>query len=297
MWIRVLVRGVYRARIVSFVNTEPYLEVETEQLVEPPVESDAHGIALRRMVLDLFEQLANISTKVSSELLASVNSVDDAGQMADIIASSIIFKLEDKQRLLECIDINERLEMLVTILPKELEITAIENEIRGKVRKQIDKSQKEYVLREQLRAIQNELGESGSVQSDADELRERLAKLSLSDDIREKVEKEISRMEKLSLGSPELGVIRTYVEWILDLPWNVMTEDNLDLEHARAILDEDHYGLEKVKDRIIEYLAVLARKKDNARSDTVLCRGRREPVRLPSPVPSRAVGRKFVRIR
>ncbi|MGI5919582.1 MAG: endopeptidase La [Christensenellales bacterium] len=293
--IRVLVRGVYRARIVSFVNTEPYLEVETEQLVEPPVESDAHGIALRRMVLDLFEQLANISTKVSSELLASVNSVDDAGQMADIIASSIIFKLEDKQRLLECIDINERLEMLVTILPKELEITAIENEIRGKVRKQIDKSQKEYVLREQLRAIQNELGESGSVQSDADELRERLAKLSLSDDIREKVEKEISRMEKLSLGSPELGVIRTYVEWILDLPWNVMTEDNLDLEHARAILDEDHYGLEKVKDRIIEYLAVLARKKDMR--GPILCfvgppgTGKTSIARSIA----RAVGRKFVR--
>jgi ATP-dependent Lon protease len=293
--IRVLVRGVYRARIVSFVNTEPYLEVETEQLVEPPVEPDAHGIALRRMVLDLFEQLANISTKVSSELLASVNSVDDAGQMADIIASSIIFKLEDKQRLLECIDINERLEMLVTILPKELEITAIENEIRGKVRKQIDKSQKEYVLREQLRAIQNELGESGSVQSDADELRERLAKLSLSDDIREKVEKEISRMEKLSLGSPELGVIRTYVEWILDLPWNVMTEDNLDLEHARAILDEDHYGLEKVKDRIIEYLAVLARKKDMR--GPILCfvgppgTGKTSIARSIA----RAVGRKFVR--
>ena len=293
--IRVLVRGVYRARIVSFVNTEPYLEVETEQLVEPPSEPDARGIALRRMVLDLFEQLANISTKVSSELLASVNSVDDAGQMADIIASSIIFKLEDKQRLLECIDINERLEMLVTILTKELEITAIENEIRGKVRKQIDKSQKEYVLREQLRAIQNELGESGSVQSDADELRERLAKLSLSDDIREKVEKEISRMEKLSLGSLELGVIRTYVEWILDLPWNVMTEDNLDLEHARAILDEDHYGLEKVKDRIIEYLAVLARKKDMR--GPILCfvgppgTGKTSIARSIA----RAVGRKFVR--
>jgi len=293
--IRVLVRGVYRARIVSFVNTEPYLEVETEQLVEPTVELDTRGIALRRMVLDLFEQLTNISTKVSSELLASVNSVDDAGQMADIIASSVIFKLEDKQRLLECIDVNERLEMLVTILTKELEITAIENEIRGKVRKQIDKSQKEYVLREQLRAIQNELGESGSVQSDVDELRERLSKLSLSDEIREKVEKEISRMEKLSLGSPELGVIRTYVEWILDLPWNVMTEDNLDLEHARAILDEDHYGLEKVKDRIIEYLAVLARKKDMR--GPILCfvgppgTGKTSIARSIA----RAIGRKFVR--
>ena len=282
--IRVLVKGVYRARIVSFTKTEPFLEVAVEQLVfEPSAESETREAALRRMVLDLFEELTNISSKVSSELLSSVNSVDDAGQMADIIASSVIFKLEDKQRLLECIDVNERLEMLVGILTNELEITAIENEIRSKVRKQIDKSQKEYVLREQMRAIQNELGESGSVQSDADELREKLSKLDIGDDIRDKVEKEISRMEKLSLGSPELGVIRTYVEWILDLPWNVMTEDNLDLKHAREILDEDHYGLEKVKDRIIEYLAVLARKKDMRGAHPVLCRaaGHRQDLHRP----------------
>jgi len=294
--IRVLVKGVYRARIVSFSQTEPYLEVETEELVSTPSpDAETKEAALRRMVIDLFEDLTNISTKVSSELLSSVNSVDEAGQMADIIASSVIFKLEDKQKLLECIDVNERLEMLVAILTNELEITSIENEIRGKVRKQIDKSQKEYVLREQMRAIQNELGEAGSVQSDADELRERLATLDVGDDIREKVEKEISRMEKLSLGSPELGVIRTYVDWILDLPWNITTEDNLDLKHAREILDEDHYGLEKVKDRIIEYLAVLARKKDMR--GPILCfvgppgTGKTSIARSIA----RAVGRKFVR--
>ncbi len=294
--IRVLVKGIYRARIVSYIKTEPYLEVETSQLVyEPLPDSETKELALRRMVLGLFEELTNISTKVSSELLSSVNSVDDAGQMADIIASSVIFKLEDKQRLLEFINVNERLELLVSILTSELEITAIENEIRGKVRKQIDKSQKEYVLREQMRAIQSELGESGSMQSEADELRERLAVLDVSDDIREKAEKEISRMEKLSLGSPELSVIRTYVDWILDLPWGVTTEDNLDLTHARKILDEDHYGLEKVKDRIIEYLAVLARKKDMR--GPILCfvgppgTGKTSIARSIA----RAVGRKFVR--
>ena len=294
--IRVLVKGIYRARIVSYINTEPYLEVETSQLVyEPLPDSDTKELALRRMVLSQFEELTNISTKVSSELLSSVNSVDDVGQMADIIASSVIFRLEDKQKLLECVDVNERLEMLVGILTSELEITTIENDIRGKVRKQIDKSQKEYVLREQMRAIQSELGESGSVQSEADELRERLAALDMGDDIRDKVEKEISRMEKLSLGSPELGVIRTYVDWILDLPWGITTEDNLDLTHARKILDEDHYGLEKVKDRIIEYLAVLARKKDMR--GPILCfvgppgTGKTSIARSIA----RAVGRKFVR--
>lgn len=261
--IRVLVKGIYRAKITEFSQTAPYLEVETEQLtVERVPDDEAKEQALKRMVLNLFEQLITLSSKVSAETLSSVNSVSDIDQMADIIASSVLFKLEDKQQVLESIDIMERLEILISILTSELEIAKIENDIRNKVRKQIDKSQKEYVLREQMRAIQNELGEARSLQSDADELREKLLKLDISDEIQEKAEKEISRMEKLSLGSPELGVIRTYVEWIIDMPWNIKTEDNLDLEHARNILDEDHFGLEKVKERIIEYLAVLARKKD-----------------------------------
>lgn len=261
--IRVLVKGEYRARIESFTNTEPCLEVDTVELVPQTLEDkDPKELALRRMVLNLFEKLSTISAKASSEILSSVNSVDDVEQMTDIIASSVLFKLEDKQKALECVNIVDRLELMVSLLTSEVEIAEIENDIRGKVKKQIDKSQKEYVLREQMRAIQNELGEAGSVQSDADELRQKLASLNVSDDIRQKTEKEISRMEKQSLGSPELGVIRTYVEWILDLPWNKFTEDNLDLKHARQILDEDHYGLEKVKDRIIEYIAVLARKKD-----------------------------------
>ena len=261
--IRVLVKGESRARIERFTSTQPYLEVDTVELV-PQITQDGptKELALRRMVIGLFEKLTNASTKVSSEILSSVNSVEDVSQMADIIASGVLFKLEDKQKALECVNVTERLELLVSLLTSELEIAEIENDIRSKVRKQIDKSQKEYVLREQMRAIQNELGESGSVQSDADELRQKLAALDVSDDIREKTEKEIARMEKLSLGSPELGVIRTYVEWILELPWNKFSEDNLDLKHARQILDEDHYGLEKVKDRIIEYIAVLARKKD-----------------------------------
>ena len=294
--IRVLVSGLYRARIHAYTDTTDYLEVETLQLDYEPVEDDQiKQQALKRMVLGLFEKLIGISTKVSSEILASVTGLDDLGQMADVIASGVFFKLEDKQRTLECIDVTQRLELLVEVLTSELEITEIENEIRNKVRKQIDKSQKEYVLREQMRAIQSELGEAGSVQSEAEELRVRLAALDISDEIREKAEKEIARMEKLSLGSPELGVIRTYVEWILDLPWNVMTDDNLCLEHARAILDEDHYGLEKLKDRIIEYIAVLARKKDLR--GPVLCfvgppgTGKTSVARSIA----RALGRKFVR--
>ncbi len=261
--IRVLVKGVYRAKIVKFTKTEPYLEVETKQLVsKKSSENDSKELALKRMVTNLFDDLTSLSTKVSSETLSSVNSVEDVGQMADIIASSVVFVLEDKQEILESADSIARLEKLVKVLSSELEIATIENDIRNKVRNQIDKSQKEYVLREQLRAIQTELGEGSGIKSDADELREKLSKLPVSDEVREKAEKEISRMEKLSLGSPELGVIRSYVEWIIDLPWGIETKDNLDLTHARQILDEDHFGLEKVKDRVVEYLAVLARKKD-----------------------------------
>jgi ATP-dependent Lon protease len=294
--IRVLVKGVYRAKIVRYPQTEPFLEVENEQLVTEKITEDtAREQALKRMVMSIFEQLISLSSKVSSETLSSVNNVDDAGQLADVIASSVLFRLEDKQKILEAIDPLERLERLVSILTGELEIATIENDIRGKVRKQIEQSQKEYVLREQMRAIQKELGDTGSVQSDADELRARLAKLDISDEIREKAEKEISRMERLSIGSPELGVIRTYVEWILDLPWGVKTPDDLDLKHARAVLDEDHYGLEKVKERVIEYLAVLQRKQ-NMRGP-VLCfvgppgTGKTSVARSIA----RALGRRFVR--
>jgi len=294
--IRVLVKGIYRSKIVRYTQFAPYLEVETEELAfEHNQGDDVREQALKRMALSLFEQLTSVSSKITTETLASINSVDDINQIADIIASSILFNLEDKQRILESSNIAEKLELLVGMLTNELEVANIENDIRNKVRKQIDKSQKEYVLREQMRAIQKELGETSSVQSDAEELREKLKKLDLSDEIREKVEVEISHMERLSLGSPELGVIRTYVEWILNLPWNVMTEDNLDLEHARRILDEDHFGLEKVKDRVIEYLAVLARKRDL--HGPILCflgppgTGKTSIARSIA----RALGRKFVR--
>lgn len=293
--IRVLVSGIHRARIVKYTRTEKYLEVNTMRLEsETADENDPKQQALKRIVLGLFEKLVNISAKVSAEILAAVNNVTDLGQMADVIASGVFFKLEDKQRVLECIDVSERLEILSNILTEELEIAGIENEIRNKVRKRIDKSQKEYVLREQMRAIQSELGEAGSLQSETEELRSRLEAIDVSDDIREKTLKEIARMEKLSFGSPELGVIRSYVEWILDLPWNVMTKDNLDLKHARAILDEDHYGLDKLKDRIVEYIAVLARKNDLR--GPVLCfvgppgTGKTSVARSIA----RALGRKFV---
>ncbi len=294
--IRVLVKGIYRAKIINYTQVSPYLEVETEELVLDKIQqNDPREQALKRTVTDLFEQLINLSPKVTAETLSSINSVDDTGQMADIIASSVLFNLEDKQKVLECINVAERLEMLAGILSNELEIATIENDIRNKVRQQIDKSQKEYVLREQMRTIQKELGEGGSVQSDADELRERLLNLDVSDEVKDKAMTEISRMERLSLGSPELGVIRTYVEWILDLPWNIKTDDNLDLDHARMILDEDHYGLEKVKDRVIEYLAVLSRK--HSLRGPILCfvgppgTGKTSVARSIA----RALGRKFVR--
>ena len=294
--IRVLVKGEHRAEILEYTQMTPFLEVDTEEMTSTDQPDDEpKEQALKRMVTDLFEQLISVSNKVSPELLSSINSVDDVVQMGDIIASSVFVRLEDKQMVLESTNRIEMLELLVTTLTNELDIATIENDIRSKVRKQIEKSQREYVLREQMRAIQKELGDTGSIQSDADELRAKLEKCDVSDEIRARAEKEISRMERLSLGSPELGVIRTYVEWITDLPWNVMTEDNLDLEHAQKILDEDHFGLEKVKERVIEYLAILSRKKDLR--GPILCfvgppgTGKTSVARSIA----RAVGRKFVR--
>ncbi len=170
--VRVLVKGMYRAKIVQYFDMEKRLEVEVQELSLPEEDTDdPKHLALKRMVMDTFEQLSEISPKVSSEILTSVNSVSDTGQMADIIASSVLFKLEDKQSILESVDPTERLEKLLVHLSSELEVVIIENDIRSKVRKQIDKSQREYVLREQMRAIKSELGEDGG-KSDADELLE-----------------------------------------------------------------------------------------------------------------------------
>src|SRR5699024_4458978 len=197
-----------------------------------------------------------LSKKVSPETLSAVSDIDEPGRLADVIASHLPLKIEDKQKILETIDIKERLETLLSIMNDEREVLELERKISQRVKKQMEKTQKEYYLREQMKAIQRELGEKEGRLGEVEELREQLEGLDAPEEVKEKVEKELDRMEKIPTTSAEGGVIRTYVEWLLELPWNKETDDDLDINKAEKILDEDHYGLEKAKERVLEYLAV-----------------------------------------
>lgn len=256
--IRVLVEGIRRGRIVELISEEPYFEVDIEE--EEDIQDDEivtlEQEALMRSLLDVFEDYVKLGSKVSPETLISVNSVENPGQLADIIAANILVKMEDKQNILEAFDIQERLEKLYDILVKEIQILEVERRINQRVKKQVDKLQREYYLREQLKAIQKELGERDGVTDEIEEYQRKIEEAELPKEAYDKAMKELDRLSKMPPGSAEVGVIRTYLDWIVELPWNVETEDNLDLKNAARILDEDHYGLSKVKERVLEYLAV-----------------------------------------
>lgn len=255
--IRVLVEGISRAKIIELTQEEPFFKAKLlEDHYAGEIEVDKEMEALMRTVMDAFENYISVSNRISPEVLISVSSIEEPGRLADVIASHMILKIEQKQEILEAFDPKERLEVLYKILLREIEILEIEKEINVRVKKQINKLQKEYYLKEQLKAIQEELGEEGGVHDEAEEYRERIRKAKMPKKVEEKVEKEIDRLFRLAPGSAEGGVIRTYVDWILDLPWNKQTKDRLDIKQAKVILDEDHYGLKSVKERILEYLAI-----------------------------------------
>ncbi|MHB1314409.1 MAG: endopeptidase La [Christensenellales bacterium] len=258
--IRVLVEGICRARRIACIKTDPYYEVEVEEDVTEE-EQDLETEALMRSVTEKFENYAHLSRKISGDALLSLTTVADAGQFSDIVAANILVKQQDKQDVLESFSVKQRLEKLYDILNREIGIVEIENKISSRVKRQIDKTQKEYYLREQVKAIQKELGEK-DIMGDVQELKARAAQMPLSQEAAEKVEKELDRLSRMSQGTPEASVSRTYIDWILDLPWGKQTVDDLSLENARKILDEDHYGLQNVKERMIEYLAVRQLKKD-----------------------------------
>lgn len=256
--IRVLVEGVSRGRIEEFIFEVPYFKCRVTAIKEQEFESiPPRIVALMRTVLSSFEEYVNYSPRISQEVFPSVVTVEQPGRLADVITSHLDIKTEEKQDILEAFDIEERLELLNTILTKEIEILKIESSITNKVRTQINKSQREYYLKEQLRVIQEELGEDEDSEDEIRNWLEQLKKLKLQPAVHEKIEKEIKRLRKIQGGSAEGGVIRTYVEWILALPWNKSSKDNKDIKLAEAILNEDHYGLDKVKERVLEYLAVI----------------------------------------
>jgi len=292
--IRVLVEGLYRVQVKEFIQTDPHYRVKIEK-VDEIREKSSEIEALMRTTLFQFEQYIKNSKRVQPEVLASVSSVEEPGRLADIIASHLNLKIEDKQALLEAIAPDERLEKLCSILMKELEIIEMERRIHLRVRKQMEKTQKEYYLREQMKAIQRELGEKDERTAEADELRGRLKELELPDEVRQRALKEIDRLEKMPPLVAEAVVVRNYLDWLLSLPWGVFTDDHLDLEAAEKILNEDHYGLDKVKERILDFLAV--RKLTAELKGPILCLVGPPGVGKTSLARSiaRAMNRKFVR--
>ena len=294
--IRVLVEGISRGRIVEYLKTDEYFEVAVEALIDTHEKSTIEEKAYLRAVIHAFEQYARKSLKISNDAVLSVKEIVDLDKVTDIISSYVLFNTELKQEVLECIKPIDRLKRLLDILSEEIDIIEIENDINRSVKKQIDKSQREYYLREQIKAIQKELGEDSAVMSEAKALRERLDKKKLPKEVSEKCDKELQKLEKTSANSPELNVMVNYLDTIASMPWGKKTKDKMKLEHVQQILDEDHYGLDKVKERIVEYIAVLKMKK-NMRGP-ILCFVGPPGVGKTSIARSiaRAVGRKFVRM-
>ncbi|MBR4459734.1 MAG: endopeptidase La [Clostridia bacterium] len=257
--VRVLAEGECRGELKALTQTSPYLRGKVRR-VEDAADDSVGMQALVRTAQDLFGELVQVSQRVSEETVESIRDLREPGELCDVIAANVLTHAEERQQILEELDTAARLEKLCTFLARETELADVEKQVQARIKKQIEKNQKDYYLREQIRAIQTELGDDES--GEVEELRARMEKTPLNEEARKKCAKELERLSRMAPGTPEIGVSHTYIEWILDLPWGVETRDNLDLKRARRILDRDHYGLEKVKERIVEYLAVLQIKKD-----------------------------------
>jgi ATP-dependent Lon protease len=253
--IRVLVEGLQRGKITSFHDEETYLAVTVEPYEEQDTK-DVEDEALMRTMLNYFEQYIKLSKKISAETYASVTDIEEPGRMADIIASHLPLKQKEKQEILETIDVKERMNRVIDIIHNEKEVLNLEKKIGQRVKRSMERTQKEYYLREQMKAIQKELGEKEGKSGEIADLSEKIEKAGMPDHVKQAAQKELDRYEKIPSSSAESSVIRNYIEWLLSLPWKDKTEDDLDIHRAEKILNDDHYGLEKVKERVLEYLAV-----------------------------------------
>ena len=298
--VRVLVEGISRGKIkeVGMDEEEGYFKAIIEEVAYDAenADEDAEVEAFVRNVFDAFEEYINIGNRVSPEILISLADIDNVDRFIDTIAANIYLKPDQKQSILEEFDVKKRLELIYTILLEEIEILKIEKKITLRVKKQMNKVQKEYYLREQLKAIQKELGDDEDINSEADEYREKLNKIKAPKETKEKIAKEINKLSKISPMSPDVSVSRTYLDTVFSLPWNKETRDKIDLEKAKEILDDEHYGLEKVKERILEYLAI--RKLSKSLKSPIICLVGPPGVGKTSLGVSiaRALGRKFVKV-
>jgi ATP-dependent Lon protease len=293
--LRILVQGSERIRILEYVTEQPYLVARIEPMPDV-LEESTELEALTRNVQSTFTQIIEAIPYLPEELQLAVANLDDPSALSHLIAGALRISTEEKQELLETVDVTRRLRRLSEILARELEVVQLGSKIQSQVESELDKGQREYFLRQQLKAIQEELGEGDEQQAEINELRQRIEEAGLQEEAQKAAERELSRLEKLPPVAAEYGVIRTYLEWLVDLPWSKETEDNLDIGHAREVLDEDHYDLEEVKDRILEYLAV--RKLNPESPGPILCFVGPPGVGKTSLGRSiaRALGRKFERI-
>lgn len=256
--LRVLAEGLSRGRIEEMLQEMPFFRARIERLEETGDPEDPRVLALKRTALDKFREFVDLSDKLSQEMYLGVEAMDHAGRMADIITSHLNVSMDEKEEILATPDIEERLEKVIELIMKETEVARIESEISEKVKENMAQTQKEYYLREQIRTIQKELGQDESIDEEVEKWLQQLNELHLDKPVHEKLEREIKRVLRLQPSSPDISVMRTYIETVLELPWNKSTKDRIDLKRMQKILDEDHYGLEKVKERIVEYMAVRA---------------------------------------
>ena len=294
--VKVLVEGKGRACVKNYLPNKSYFMVEVETVPE----ADKIGVeteALIRTLVTAFENYVKLNKKIPSEVLVTVSSIEEPGRLSDTISSHLSFKLEDKQEILETLNPAERLEKIYEKIQSEVEIMQIEKKIRGRVKKQMEKAQKEYYLTEQMRAIQKELGEKDDLKSEIQEFEDKLKKKKMPEEAEQKVKKEIKKLKQMSPMSAEATVVRNYVDWLLSLPWKgEATDDRIDIDEAQQILDDDHFGLEKPKERILEYLAVQALTKKI--KGPILCFVGPPGVGKTSLAKSiaQAMGRKFIRV-
>ncbi len=255
--VKVLVEGGFRARILDFDDAGEYMAADVQSLVEPAPPAAAE--AMVRSLMNQFEQYVQLSKKVPEEVLSSLAGIDEPGRLVDTIAAQMTLKVEDRQRILETVEIEQRIERILALMGAEIDLFQVEKRIRGRVKKQMEKSQREYYLNEQMKAIQKELGDLEEAPNETDDLKQRIDDAGMSKEARDKALTELTKLKMMSPMSAEATVVRSYLDWILGVPWKKRSRVRRDLAQAERILNEDHYGLEEVKERILEYLAVQGR--------------------------------------
>ncbi len=295
--VKVLVQGMSKARMTEFIQREPYFRVQIELFEDQPeAEVSVEVEALIRNVKEQLDQVITHGKAIPQDVLIVAESIEEPGRLADLVASNLGLKVEDGQRVLEIDDPVERLKTVADLLNREFELITIQHKIQSEAKEEMTKTQREYFLREQLKAIQKELGETDERSEEIAEYRHNIEEAGMSDEVREEAEKQLKRLERMHSDAAEASIVRTYLDWIVELPWSTSTEDSLDIKRAAEVLDEDHYNLEKVKERILEYLGV--RKLKEQIKGPILCFVGPPGVGKTSLGKSiaRALGRKFVRI-